>query len=111
MGSRDILTIIGILAVPGIGAGYGYWIGGLGKRRGWRVHKVRRMAVIPIICPGGVALVTGLILELSGPGHSRLLPFGLIGGGTAALSKFVAVKRVRPGVPISVPDADDISIR
>jgi hypothetical protein len=110
MNLMNILTIVALFAVVGIGAAYGYWIGTLGKRRGWRVHKVRRMAGIPPACLFFALMITGVCLDFSRD-YKGIFPFAAMCLGAAVLSKFIAVRRVRPGVPVSVPDADDISIR
>ena len=112
MDLTNFLTIIGLLAVPGLGAAYGYLISRLGRQRQWRVHKVRRTAIIPLACLGLVFLITGFYIELTRSGHHiALMALGSVCTFAALLSARIAVKRVRPGVPVDVPDAGDISIR
>ena len=68
--------------------------------------------MIPLVCLGGGFLITGVYIDLTRSGnHVELIVLGSMCALAAGLSGRIAVERVRPGVPFSIPDADDISIR
>ncbi|MDP2997893.1 MAG: hypothetical protein Q8N47_10425 [Bryobacterales bacterium] len=108
MKQETIGMIAGILGILALGVLYSYWIGTVGKRRSWSRKSVKKVAGFPLMVGGLVPLVAS-VLSRTGAAWAKF-PWA-IAVTTGVLAMTIAAKVSHPGVPLSEPDRDNLSIR